>query len=106
MKIKLNEKYLITTDSWFRAPNGSQCKAVFGTVTAIEDDDSVLGIRTNRNATNWYLVIGNMIVAGCQIHYAIQTDSCSTMPDITDVEHDGKLIRQEHTNSSIYFADE
>ena len=40
-------KYLITTDSWFIAPNGRNYKAAWGDVEVMED--SFLGIKTNRN---------------------------------------------------------
>ena len=66
-------KYLVTTDSYFIAPNGSQYRAVWGEVEILPD--SFLGVQTNRNATNWYAKIGSekdhVIVAGCQIHYSV-----------------------------------
>ena len=69
-------KYLITTDSWFTAPDGNDYKAVWGEVSILEDN--VLGLKTNRNSTNWYAKIGteekHVIVAGCQIHYASKSD--------------------------------
>lgn len=73
-------KYLITTDSWFYAPNGKPYKAVWGEVEVLED--VFLGIKTNRNSTNWFLKVGNaesnVVIAGCQIHYAVK---CETMPN-------------------------
>ena len=72
--LKINENYLITTLNWFTAPDGEDYKAVFGEVTAILTDEETLGVKTNRGSTNWYVSIGNMIVAGCQIFYAIKTD--------------------------------
>ena len=67
--------YLITTDGSFFAPDGKIYDAVFGSVVILGDD--ALGVKTNRNATNWYAMVGtdenHVIVAGCQIHYAVKT---------------------------------
>ena len=72
----MRDKYLITTDGWFYAPDGKQYHAVWGEAKIVED--IFLGIKTNRNSTNWYAVVGNedkqVIVAGCQIHYAIKCE--------------------------------
>lgn len=105
MKLKLNEKYLITTDSWFIAPDGEQYKSVFGTVTEILKDDEVLGVKTNRHSSNWFVAIGNMIVAGCQIHYCIKTERVNLNPPHTTCWHDGEFIISKDTGSKIYFAD-
>jgi len=105
MKPQINEKYLITTDGWFIAPDGNQYKSVFGTVTGIENDEATLGIKTNRSSTNWYITIGNMIVAGCQIHYCIKTDSVSAIPDKRAIVYNGKLNFEREDNSRIYCAD-
>ena len=69
-------KYLITTDKWFLAPDGKQYKGVWGDVKII--DDVFLGVKTNRNSSNWFAKVGSekkhIIIAGCQIHYAARTD--------------------------------
>ena len=70
MKIEIGETALVTTNDWFLAPNGTEYKAVFGTVTAIGSAVDVLGVETN----DWYLDIGDMIIAGCQINCLIRTD--------------------------------
>jgi len=73
-------KYLITTDAWFLAPDGKYYRAVWGEVEILQD--SWLGLKTNRNSANWYAKVGDyenhVIVAGCQIHYAIK---CETKPN-------------------------
>lgn len=74
MKLRAGEKYLVTCDGWFYAPDGKKYKAVHGTCNGIENAEQVLGIKTNARSTNWYVIIGNMVIAGCQIHYVIQTD--------------------------------
>jgi len=77
VKIEVGTKVLITTNNWFYGPDGREYRAVFGTVKAVRTDDETLGIRTNRNATNWYLEIGNMVVAGCQVFYVV---ACNKPP--------------------------
>jgi hypothetical protein len=105
MKPELHKKYLITTDKWFFAPDGEQYRAVFGTVTSIEYDESLFGIKTNENSTNWYVIIGNMIIAGCQIHYAVQTDEISTMPPKENIVYEGKSTYHRADRTRIYEAD-
>ena len=100
-------KYLISTDSWFWAPNGQQYKAVWGDVEIVED--TFLGLKTNRMSTNWFAKIGSednhVIVAGCQIHYAIKCNAKpSTDPYRSEIDHDGKLNKVEYP-SRIYIAD-
>ena len=63
-------KYLITTDDYFIAPDGKEYKCVWGDVQIL--NDNVLGVKTNRNAVNWYAKVGDVIIAGCQIHFAIK----------------------------------
>lgn len=75
MNIEIGKKVLITTDCWFIAPDGRNYKAVHGTVKGVYSDQETLGIKTNRGSTNWYVEIGNMTIAGCQIHYAVTCDN-------------------------------
>lgn len=104
MNTEIGKRYLITCDNWFLAPNGMSYRAVYGTVKAILNDSETLGISTNRNATNWYVSIGNMLIAGCQIHYAIQTDMCELgMVNNFSTEH-AKTEYYSHP-STIYDAD-
>lgn len=102
-------KYLITTDSWFIAPDGKQYRSVWGDVSIIED--SVLGLKTNRNSTNWYANIGSdekgMIVAGCQIHYAVK---CNNKPNDGRVKDwstptESSDIKEYERPSQIYIAE-
>jgi len=80
MSTRMNGKYLITTDNFFFGKDGKQYRAVWGDVEVLQDD--VLGVKTNRNSTNWYLKVGNennhVIIAGCQIHYA---NKCNDRPN-------------------------
>lgn len=101
---ELNKTYLLTLDGWFVAPDGEQYKAVFGEVTGISSAVDTLGIETNENSTNWYLTIGKMIIAGCRIHYAIQTDTVSLAPSTNTIEHKGKQYVNKNPKTFIYCA--
>ena len=74
--IHIGQKVLLTTHNWFIAPDGRQYMAAYGTVKAVLDSAEVLGVRTNSRSTNWYVELGNMTIAGCQIFYAVRTDWC------------------------------
>jgi hypothetical protein len=103
--IEVGKKYLVTTDSWFTAPDGTSYKAVFGTATAIQSAEQTLGIKPNARSTNWYVIIGKVVIAGCQIHYAIQTDTCSSARS-KDWAMDAKEgLKECDTPSKIYFTD-
>lgn len=101
-------KYLITTDAWFFAPDGKLYRAVWGDVQITED--SFLGVKTNRNSSNWFAKVGtesnHVIVAGCQIHYAVR---CESKPhtDLTQDWHadaqNGITLFDRPTN--IYIAE-
>lgn len=101
------EKYLITTDDWFYAPDGNQYRAVWGSCKAVKVDD-VLGFSPIRPSTNWYLMVGStrrgVILAGCRIHYAVKSDK---MPDD---EHEGAYYTDKDKGvslpvSGIYYAE-
>jgi len=104
--IQLGDKVLVTTDNWFLAPDGEQYRAVFGTVKGIHRDEEALGIKTNARSTNWYAEVGNVLIAGCQIHYAVKTKSYSTKPPVREIEHEGKLNVCTAPVTRIYNADE
>jgi len=73
---KIGDKVLVTTDNWFIAPDGEQYRSAHGTVRGVRGDQETLGIRTNARSTNWYAEIGNLLIAGCQIHYTVKTEHC------------------------------
>lgn len=102
--IEVGQKVLITTHNWFCAPDGKQYTAVYGTVKAVLDSQQTLGVKTNARSTNWYAEVGNITIAGCQIFYAIRTDSC----DLGDTESfevkDGKVLKY-WVPTKIYDAD-
>lgn len=73
---KVGNKVLVTTSEWFFAPDGREYKAVYGTLRGVFTAEETLGIKPNGKSTNWYAQIGNAVVAGCQIHYVVQSDYC------------------------------
>ena len=97
-------KYLITTDSWFIAPDGKQYQAAYGECEVISDN--ILGIKTNARSTNWFVKVGNeknhIIIAGCQIHYAVKCDQPYDGKSETWTEKDGEL-KEYKTPCRIYF---
>ena len=102
--IQVGSNCLVTTNNWFSAPDGEQYTAVYGEIKGIIYDYELLGIKTNRHSTNWYLQIGNMTIAGCQIYYAIQTDECSHSPPTREIDHEGIVFSPKAPRSRIDFA--
>ena len=105
MKTEIGKKYLITTDDWFYAPDGNNYKSVFGTLTGVYSDDETLGVKTNRGSTNWYIQVGLMTIAGCQIHYAIQCDNVSSEPPVLESWAEKGVQTCKAPISRIYMAD-
>jgi len=103
--MEIGKTYLVTTSAWFVAPDGESYKAVFGTIHAVCDATQVLGIRTNAKSTNWYIEIGCMIVAGCQIEYVIRTDEVSLRPPSSELTDRGKVCAGTYRVSRIFCAD-
>lgn len=106
MNFKIGDKVLLTTNNWFTGPDGKDYKAVFGTVKNILTAEETLGVKTNSKSTNWYVEIGNMLVAGCQIFYAIKTDKCNFDVSENWVTFEGKMYVNDNRPSLIYNADE
>jgi len=100
-------KHLITTDAWFIAPDGRQYKSVWGNVQILAD--SVLGVKTNARSSNWYAKIGNennyVIVAGCQIHYAIKCETKPNTEKAVDWNTDGGECKEYERPTMIYIAE-
>lgn len=98
--------HLITTDAWFYAPDGKQYKAVWGNVQIT--DDTILGIKTNAISSNWFAKVGTednyVIVAGCQIHYAVKCDKPNTGKAL-DWTSDNDGCKEFERPSVIYIAE-
>ena len=102
---EIGDKLLITTDNWFYAPDGRLYRAVFGELKAIHSDSETLGIKTNARSTNWYVSIGNVVIAGCQIHYAVKTDNVNTDGYFEErFDEEKKVFVSYRRASNIYVA--
>jgi len=100
-------RYLITTDQWFLAPDGAEYRGVWGEVKILPDD--YLGVKTNRNATNWYVKVdtedNHLIIAGCQIHYAIKSETKPNIKGCPNYVMDSSNYNEELTPNRIYIAE-
>ena len=104
--------YLITTDGWFVAPDGKQYKAAWGKVEILEDN--ALGVKTNKNSSNWYAKVGSqdkhVFIAGCQIHYAVKSDEVPNTDDVWGYPEQSQekptrdVRKTKPTESLIYIA--
>lgn len=102
--IESGQKYLINTDQWFFAPDGEQYRAVWGTCY-MKTSEEVFGFKPSRPSTNWFLAIGRrkvrrVIVAGCQIHYAVR---CDERPKLKTGTHEADGYAQ--LNNRIWLAE-
>lgn len=104
MNIEIGQRYLLTVDNWFVAPDGRQYKAVFGTVHAVQSSEQTLGIRTNAKSTNWYVQVGSCFIAGCQIHYAVRSDHCN-LAEATDWSVIERTVAEYVRPSYVFDAD-
>lgn len=106
MNINVGDKALITTNDWFYAPDGRSYKAVHGTVKAVHTSEETLGVKTNARSTNWYVEIGNMTIAGCQVFYLVKTDKVDFgYADDYQKNEAGEFVESKRP-SNIYNADE
>ena len=100
-------KYLITTDAWFYGPDGKQYKAVWGEVIIVSD--AILGIKTNVRSSNWFAKVGtennHVIVAGCQIHYAIKSETKPNVELADDYQIEQGELKNYKRPTNIYIAE-
>lgn len=105
LKIEQGQRYLVTLDNYFYAPDGEMYKAVWGKVS-LTTTEQVLGFAPSRPSTNWFMVIGegenSAILAGCQIHFLVK---CEKRP----IEKTGTYLRTDlsypYPNNSIWFTE-
>ena len=99
-------KYLITADNWFLCPDGKYYRAVWGEVEIIED--TFLGLKTNRNSSNWFAKVGgennHVIIAGCQIHYAIKCEEKPNTERVLDYQDDKDGWLEKERPTQIWLA--
>lgn len=99
--IKNGQKYLVTTSEWFYGRDGMQYRAAWGICEAVSAKQE-LGFEP-RHGTNWFVRVGDgdkaLIIAGCQVHYAIQLDEAPfILPGYYKDEKSGLEIK----NNPIY----
>jgi hypothetical protein len=83
MKASIGKKVLVTSSSWFLAPDGKEYKGAFGVLKSINTSESTLGFTPNRTHTNWFIQVGSLSIAGCQALQVIETETCNT-EEVTD----------------------
>ena len=106
---KVGDKVLVTTDGWFYAPDGESYRAVFGTLVELVITEEKYGIKNDKNTAKWALKIGNMLIAGCRIHYIVKTDKCNGTDGPTLTEWSEKRdtwVDKREPKSRIYFSDD
>jgi len=105
LSIEDGKKYLVSTDNYFRAPDGENYCAAWGTCY-LKKIDQVLGFTPIRPSTNWFLKVGSgdhyIIIAGCQIHYVMRSE-CP--PIIKPGTYISKETGKEHPENCIYLAE-
>jgi hypothetical protein len=99
----IGKNVLCTTQSWFTAPNGQEYRSVFGELKGIHKDDLALGFTVNRSHANWFIEVGNMVIAGCQILYFCQTEECNLEEFDSWHTHEGVVVMSKKP-SLIYNA--
>jgi hypothetical protein len=105
--IKNGQKYVITTNDWFIAPDGHIYKAAWGTCQ-VRSIKEVFSFEPLRPSTNWYLTVGGdgreVIIAGCQIHYAVRSEEIPNDKKLGETYID-KNTGLEASSSNIYLAE-
>jgi hypothetical protein len=86
----INKKVLVTTTNWFYGTDGKQYRALYGTLKAVHQAENVLGFKPDRAHTNWFVEIGSMMIAGCQVLYCLQLNE---QPNL------GKAMEQKITDT-------
>lgn len=107
--MNINEKKcIVTSNSWFYGNDGKKYRAAWGTVN-VYTDDSILGIKTNRNSTDWFVTVGKdpytAIIAGCQVHQCV---ICKNKPDfntINEIIYDDNSYKSISRDNEIYIAE-
>ena len=104
MKNYIGKKVLVTTSEWFLAPNGRTYKAVWGTLHAINEAKESVGFAIHRSQANWFIEIGNMVIAGCQVMYLMDHPTEPETGIVDDWSSDNGGVTYRHP-SSIWIAD-
>ena len=71
----VGKKVLLTCNNWFCAPDGLDYRYIHGTFNGIIEAKDLLGFKPRRQNVEWYISIGDMLIAGCQVNYAALCNS-------------------------------
>lgn len=100
-------KYLITTDSWFYGADGRQYQSVWGDVEIVSDN--VLGVKTNARSANWFAKVSgdknHILIAGCQIHYAVQINEKPNTEPTPDYTLEAGEVKTYMRPTNIYIIE-
>jgi hypothetical protein len=106
MKAYLNQKVIVTTSAWFYAPDGKLYRAVWGTLKGVLAAKDVLGFTVNASHANFYVEVGDVVIAGCQALYCVR---CDNRPDFEKVDHqmytNGHGVENIHRANEIYLSE-
>ena len=91
MNLTKGERYLVTTEDWFVAPDGNNYNAVFGTACS-----------TPHAGTQ---IIGNMHLPKEKVMYAVKCDSVCMLAPVVDVKYRGDICKSKSSLPHIYLAD-
>lgn len=72
----VGKKVLLSCINWFAAPDGKDYMSVHGTFKGIIKAEGLLGFKPRRQDVEWYISIGDMLIAGCQVNYAVLCENC------------------------------
>ena len=104
MKSFIGKKVLATSTSWFIAPDGRSYKCIYGTLHGVLSTEQELGFKPNLKHTNWFINIGKMVVAGCEILHVVQSDNCNLL-HTNEFNTDNGVCKEYVRPTFIYNAD-
>jgi hypothetical protein len=105
--MKDGDRYLVTTDNWFHAPDGQSYRAAWGRIRVLKTKD-ILGFDPARPSTNWFLKVGiekkHILIGGCQIHYLVRSE-IKPKSAFIGVKYKDKDTGVQYSAERIYFAE-
>lgn len=101
MRHLIGKKVLITTHEWFLGTDGRSYKAVWGDLVSITEAKDSVGFAIHRSQANWFIEIGDMVIAGCQVLYLMH---CPDRPETGDIEDWSGDSGKPYTHPSSIWA--
>lgn len=106
MKHLIGKKVLVTTQHWFTGKDGLEYKAAYGELKAIHTSQETLGFTPSRQNTNWFIEIGSIVIAGCQVLYLIDCPDPNLCPVKAWTFSGEHGFKEYNRPSMIYNADD